>query len=459
MLNSYQAEFLFNVFLFICVLSFILYLPRIRYYIAGLKKPKHYENPQKNPLAVIVPAKNEKGLRVLLDSLAAQTYDKDFYDTYVVVGDSADPNSELCKKYKNTFTKVIENQSCKGEALDGILQDLLQEGKRQYAGFIIVDADNIVDANFIMEMNNALVLDRQIILGKRRVKNYLYGRKYRSWAVNCNALTYTFLDKMGNCFRSERNMSNTICGTGVMVRRDLAQEMGGWPYRSMTEDFELTVTALLSNWTSCYYEYAVTYTEEGLSLKSCDARRRRWLIGFAQVGVKYGKLVSQKFWKYVRDFFCGSKDSVEQNPRRAELVSGNFWGCFDYLFSFVPLYIYFSGTAILALTFMGDAAYKFFALHTVDFYSIHCAVKILLVLYGTLFFYTAIAFFEDRAMYTISLGEKLLALFVNPFYIAEYAIFYIQAYYLLLTKKQAKQTWIQVERMEAVGEKNEIRRR
>ncbi|MBR5097005.1 MAG: glycosyltransferase, partial [Treponema sp.] len=193
MLNSFQAEFLFNAFVFICVLSFILYLPRIRYYIAGLKRPKHFSNPQKNALAVIVPAKNEKGLRVLLDSLAAQTYDKDCYDTYVVVGDQDDPNIELAATYKNTFSKVVPNQTCKGEALDGILLDLLKEGKREYAAFIIVDADNIVDANFVMEMNNALVLDKQIILGKRRVKNYLYGRKYRSWAVNCNALTYTFL--------------------------------------------------------------------------------------------------------------------------------------------------------------------------------------------------------------------------------------------------------------------------
>ncbi len=450
MLNSFQAEFLFNLFVFICAFSLILYLPRIRYYIAGLKKPRRAFNQEKKSLAVIVPAKNEKGLRVLLDSLAAQTYDKDFYDIYVVVGDKNDPNIELCKSYKNCFTKIIENQTCKGEALDGILQDLLQEGKRKYEGFVIVDADNIVDANFLMEMNNAFAFDKQIVLGKRCVKNYLYGKKYRSWAVNCNALTYTFLDKMGNCFRTERNMSNTICGTGLMVRRDLVQAMGGWPYRSMTEDFELTVTALLNNWTSCYYEYAVTYTEEGISLKSCNARRRRWLMGYAQVGVKYGKLVSQKFWKYVRDFFCGSKESVAQNSKQAELESGNFWGCFDYLFSFVPLYIYFAGTAILALAFMGDAAYKFFAFQTVDLYSLHCAVKILLVLYGVLFFYTAIAFYEDRAMYgAISVFEKVFALFVNPFYITQYAQFYIEAYYLLLTKKKAKQSWIQVERMES----------
>ena len=447
MLNSFQAEFLFNAFVFICVLSFVLYLPRIRYYIAGLKRPKHFSNSQKNKLAVIVPAKNEKGLRVLLDSLAAQTYDKDFYDTYVVVGDQDDPNIQLAATYKNTFSKVVPNQTCKGEALDGILRDLLQQNK-DYAAFVIVDADNIVDANFVMEMNNALVLDKQIILGKRCVKNYLYGRKYRSWAVNCNALTYTFLDKMGNCFRSERNMSNTICGTGLMVRRDLIQEMGGWPYRSMTEDFELTVNALLNNWTSYYYEYAVTYTEEGVSLRSCNARRRRWLMGYAQVGTKYGKEVSKKFWACVRDFFSGSKNSVEQDPKQAELISGNFWGCFDYLFSFIPLYIYFAGTAVCALAFIGDFAFKFFSMRVIDFFSLHSAIKIVLVLYGSLFFYTAIAFIEDRAMYTISIWEKIFALFVNPFYIAEYARFYIDSYYLLLTKKKAKQSWIQVERME-----------
>ena len=42
------------------------------------------------------------------------------------------------RKYKNTSCTVVENQTCKGDALDGVLQVILK-GEKKYAGYTIVE--------------------------------------------------------------------------------------------------------------------------------------------------------------------------------------------------------------------------------------------------------------------------------------------------------------------------------
>jgi cellulose synthase/poly-beta-1,6-N-acetylglucosamine synthase-like glycosyltransferase len=61
--------------------------------------------------------------------------------------------------------------------------------------------------------------------------------------------------------------------------RHVITEINGWPYRSLTEDLEMTINCILHKWTSCFYEYAVAYSEEALTHKTSDMRRKRWCIG------------------------------------------------------------------------------------------------------------------------------------------------------------------------------------
>ena len=118
MLLSYgTAECIFKVFLYCSLLAFIVYIPRLIYYIEGFKKPVKLNNPKKNKLAVLIPARNEKGVVHLLDSLASQSYDADFFDNYVVVADKNDPTIELCKKYKNTPYHLLEKINIVGDEI------------------------------------------------------------------------------------------------------------------------------------------------------------------------------------------------------------------------------------------------------------------------------------------------------------------------------------------------------
>ena len=157
---------------------------------------------------VLIPARNESvGIGLLLDSLARQTYDCKKFDTFVIVDSEDDPTCAIVKKYESTYVQIVKNQTCKGMALDGSLKELLSGAYGRYDAYIIIDGDNVASDNFIEEMNNALASDVQIVLGKREVKNYLLGgKRLRSLATNCSALTYTFLDKMGNAFRTKASV-------------------------------------------------------------------------------------------------------------------------------------------------------------------------------------------------------------------------------------------------------------
>ena len=444
------AKLIFNVFLFCSLIAFLIYIPRMLYYIEGFKKPVKLSNPKKNHLAVLVPARNEKGVVHLLDSLAAQTYDSKYFDTYVIVADKKDPTVSLCKKYKNTICRVVDDQTCKGDALDGALRYIL-DSKKKYAGYIIVDADNIVDKDFVLEMNNSLLSDRDIILGKRCIKNYLFGKEYRNWVVNCNGLIYTFLDKLGNCFRSKYSMHASICGTGIMITDRVIKKLGGWPYRSFTEDFELAISSLIEGRSIYYYEPAITYTEESMSHKSANDRRRRWLLGYAQVSGKYRKDVVKK---YHEDKAKWNDESLTKEERFA--LRGNLWGCFDFLYSFIPLGVFFGPAAICCLTFVVTGIISWRNLGFLDAQVINLFVKafiIFLSIYGVLWVYGLLALIADRKVLKISFAEKLAVLFISPFYISEYAGFFFWAFYML-AKGKKENTWVSIDRIDDEDNEN-----
>ncbi|MGI5106838.1 glycosyltransferase family 2 protein [Treponema socranskii] len=443
-MTDIQAVSLFHMYGLISLIAFVLYIPRLLYYVSGFKKPEHLINRVQNRFAVLIPARDESaGIGLLLDSLARQTYDRKKFDTFVIVDSEDDPTCAIAEKYESTYVQIVKNQTCKGMALDGSLKELLSGSHGSYDAYIIIDGDNIASDNFIEEMNNALASDVQIVLGKREVKNYLLGgKKLRSLATNCSALTYTFLDKMGNAFRAKAGVSCTMCGTGVMVRRDVIEEIGGWPYRSFTEDLEMTINAILNGWSSCFYEYAVVYTEEALSHKALDRRRERWLIGYMQIAFKYRNKIVKQTYASLRDRSL----SFVQKVRGIRVRN------FDFLYGFGPLFLFFGNTAVCFVLYMIASGVDYFKCGFINFTALKYGMIIMLILYGVLVLYTFIALIIDPKALKITFGEKLAVLLYNPFFIAEYAYFYVAAFFTLLRNPHYGEgaAWQQIERIETV---------
>ena len=443
-MTDIQAVSLFHMYGVISLIALIIYIPRLLYYVSGFKKPRHLTNSVQNRFAVVIPARNESaGIGLLLDSLARQTYDRKKFDTFVVVDSEDDPTCAIAEKYERTYVQVVKNQTCKGMALDASFKELLSGTYGSYDAYIIIDGDNIASDNFIEEMNNGLASGAQIVLGKREVKNYLLGgKKLRSLATNCSALTYTFLDKLGNAFRTKAGIPCTMCGTGVMIRRDVIEEIGGWPYRSFTEDFEMTINAIINGWSSYFYEYALVYTEEAISHKMLDRRRERWLIGYMQISFKYRNKIVKQTYASLHD----------PSLSFSEKIKGIRFKNFDFLYALNPLFLYFGNTAVCFLLYTIASCIDYFNRGFINFTALKYGMIIMLILYGVLVFYTCMALAVDPKALKITFAEKLAVLLYNPFFIAEYAYFYIAAFFTLLRDPHygEQEVWQQIDRIETV---------
>jgi len=417
-----------KIYFLICLLLLILYIPRMWYFLAAFRKHPRLQNIIKNRIAILVPAKNEsKTIQSLFDSLNKQTYDRSMFDVHVIVEDPIDPTIAIAKKMVNATVHVVLNQTRKGEALDGALKTILKETPNKYNAFIIIDADNLAHPDFILEMNNALASGRQIIVGKKYIKNWeSIDRKSRSLVSNCTSLVYTMVDDLGNSHRNLHDIPVSMCGTGMMIRDDVIKDLRGWPYRTLTEDFEVMVDCLLKGYTSLYYKHAIVYTEEAVEHRVSFRRRMRWLTGFTQCNRKYRKAIVRK------TFFEG------------KIV----WKNFDFLYSLLPVYIFAGVSLVLGIVgLLAAGAYALF-FQPLAWSIFKIALIAMGLVYGVLCLFTLLTLVVDRKVIKMGFWEVIAVIFLNPFILSEFVWIFIRIF-----TSSSNLDWDNVDRIDYVPKK------
>lgn len=389
------------------VFSFLLYTPKLLQFCYAFKKPQHKKANGRRKISLVVPALDEsKIIGDLFDSVDKQTYDKDSYTVNIIVKDAGDPTVELAKaRGYNVF--VVPEQSCKGEALDGYFKQLGKEKLAEYAAFVIIDADAVLSPDYTEELNNALEYPVDIYLSRKFIKNYLGDKSRRTVFSNCSALTYPMLDELGNNYRTEHNLPMNMCGQGMMVRREVIEKLDGWPYRTLTEDYELKLDSVLQGFRSMYYPYAIIYTEEVLRHKESYNRRLRWVTGFSQCDKKY-------------------KQQVKEQIRREKAP---YMKWFDLCFALVPVIMFIVTTAVVMIG--GAVIACRYALHD-DPLWLSAVMKLIVfpfvVMYGLTFCYGVLAMAAYRdAFKPLSFWEKLSTLLFAPLFMWEYFPIFIQS--------------------------------
>lgn len=311
---TYSIASVYAVFV---IISVLLYAPKLAQYLGALRKPPHREAKIKRKISIIIPARNEsRVIGDLFDSIMKQDYDRDYFTVNVVVKEATDRTVELAKTVGAKIF-IVPEQNCKGAALDGYFKAISKEERESFEAFVIVDADAVLSSDYVTELNNALEYDRQIFVTKKYIKNYLDGKSH-SITCDCAALVYSCLDELANQYRAEKNIPLNFCGQGLMLRRSVIEAIGGWPYRSLTEDYELKMDSLVRGFSSMFYPYAKIYTEEVETHSESWERRTRWLRGFSFCEKKYKKQV---------------KKAIKERGRTIPLV-------FDYLHYRDAIFIY-----------------------------------------------------------------------------------------------------------------------
>lgn len=412
--------FSFGTVNIIFVVFVILYLPRILCWFGSFKKQKRLYNSKKNKLALIIPARNEgKAVLSLFESIENQSYDRSNFDVFVVVKEYDDPVIEYAKAIgAEVFVDV--NQTCKGDCLDSTIKTLLKEKPGVYDGFLIVDADCVLDSKFMEEMNNAMESGADVINAKKLVKNYLPGNQQNcNWVTACNGLIWTFMDDMGNRWKSDHGFTTMTVTTGILFSKKLVEKWGGWIYRStLTEDMELERDCALQGYKTFYYSHAKIYMEESPSLEMTNRRRTRWMTGVTHSDLLYGPKLLKK-------------------EKSFRTIANNYYVlCLWVVYGFVASMIVIGSVNLIAgFIAMFSATYSlhYFAM------TMYCFLGI----YFIFFVLTAMAMFVSREQITLGFWDKIKLLFIHPLFYMKYISIVSKA---LINRKP--QTWEVIERIE-----------
>lgn len=341
----------------------------------------------KTDYAIIIPARNEsKVIKGLLDSIKSQV--DDMNRVYVIVEDKNDKTVKITKDYGgNIFIrKNIEGRRRKGYALDECLKDILKD--KHYDLYFVFDADNILDKNFINEMLKTYKKGYDIATSYRNIKNS------SNIISSCSGLTFSFMNSLFNEYNNHMHKSMIISGTGFYISGDLVEKLNGYPFHSLTEDYELTLYAQANNISSFYNKNAIFYDEQPTTMKDSIKQRTRWIKGFLEARKVRLKDIKDDYSKLM--------------------------GIIPYLFIII-------GIIILLLTNLYFSIYYLITKNILFFAYFKNFLNIILIVYLVLASLTFYIIIKENNKLNINLKYKILSCLFNPIFLATYLYCFIKA--------------------------------
>lgn len=339
--------------------------------------------------AFLIPARYEsKVIEGLLNSIDNQTRKVPSKNVYVIVESTEDPTVEIVKKHKmNIVYRHDLSKKRKGYALDDAIKEIINKNIH-YDAYFVMDADNVLDRNFLKEMEKLINKGYDIGLGYRNCKN---GND--SVVAACSSLTFSMINEFSNNKKIKDTRTLTISGTGFFIRGDIIESLGGYPFLSLTEDYELTLYAVLNNLTTSYNTKAIFYDEQPTSYSKTIVQRTRWIRGYFEARRKYiGKIKASLVYN---DKNFGSKIT--------EIV-----GVKHYIFMITGAVLYFLSDIINILK-SGDLIFNIVSM-----------ISLLLLVYIILFLFTKMLLGLEKDKLNLTKEMRIKALFFNPIYLIGY---------------------------------------
>ena len=244
LMNMIRMVEAFNLFL--AVLFTLAYAYQLVYLFLGLIRRKHWKQPEAAQLhryAAVISARNEAGvIGELIHTLKQQNYPTDLLDVYVVADNCTDDTAQVSRRAGAiVYERFNQHKKGKGYALDYLFRTLAHEGRDQYDGYLIFDADNLVDPNFVSEMNKVFDSGNYgAITCYRNSQNF-----GANWISAGYAIWFLREARFLNFPRMLLGSNCHVSGTGFLISADVIRENGGWPYHLLTEDIEFSVSCAL----------------------------------------------------------------------------------------------------------------------------------------------------------------------------------------------------------------------
>lgn len=382
--NSIGLIFIISAF----ILLIYSYLVMPRCYL----KTKKYNN--KKRYCILIPARYEsKVINNLLLSITKQTTKINPKDIYIIVESIKDKTVDIAKKY-NMNIILRENLSLKrkGYALNDAVTYILKK-QIHYDAYFIFDADNILDKNFIKNMEKSINEGYDIGIGYRNTKNS------NTLVSASSALTFSMINTMLNERKNKYHNNLTISGTGYYIKGSIIEEWNSFPFHSLTEDYELTLYAILHNLTTTYNKKAIFYDEQPDNFNVSLKQRTRWVKGYFEARKKYINKIS--------------KSEIKNDPNFASKVNA-FLGVTPYIYIIIGLLI------ILVNILITKGITTFLCYLTI----------FLLLIYILLALFTIIMLKKEKNSLNISKSMKIKVIFYNPIFMFSYIICLLRSIFI-----------------------------
>lgn len=395
--------------------SLVLFSYRLIYLLYGFKKPKTFKDTEKKgKYAILVAARDESAvIEALLKSIKNQTYDKEYFDVFVVTETEDDPTNKIVERYKYNYfvRKDLENKHTKGFALDEVVKDIYAKNLK-YDAFFIIDADNTIAPNYIEEMNKAYQSGVEVGMSYKNVTNI-----NDNWVSCCSALLFSNVNTFQNKAKTRISKTMLISGTGLYISSKIMDEFRGFPFTTLTEDYELSNYLASHKVKVDYIETTDVYVQQPVKLSTVNKQRTRWVRGFLDVN---GKLIKE--------------ERNNKNKRNKFVYLG-------YRLAIIPNIVFIATMILYVLALIGLAI----AALAMQNYSVlqltaYWLFGFLLTYQVLLMAYTGLQFLAERKHLKISKKNILLAILLNPFFIN---LFIPQAIVALFNKNIG---WKKIER-------------
>ena len=359
-----------------------------------MKKNTNYPQKEKNGhnYAILIPARNESlVIEKLLISIENQTKKIKPEDVYVIVETKRDKTVSIVEKHKMTIVyRKNLNKKRKGFALDDAIKEILKSNKK-YDAYFIFDADNILDKNYIKEMTKSFDEGYDIGIGYRNTKNS------KNLVSAASALTFSMINTIGNKRKSKYTNNLIISGTGYYIKGTIIESWKGFPFNSLTEDYELSLYSILNNLTTTYNDSAIYYDEQPEIFDVTITQRSRWVKGYFDARRNYIHKIRKSISKKDKNYASKITALIGVNPLITLIIG------------------------ILLLLIDSITSFKDFIISL---------LIIFILIYITLMIFTYIIIKKEENKLDIKVS-KILLIFYNPFYLLSY----IYCLYIAITKK------------------------
>lgn len=402
------------------VLIFIASYMLIKEYLVALKGSKiklikNYDDPS---FAIIIPARDESlVISNLLDSIKRQSIKVNPKDIYIIVESKKDKTVEIAKKHNiNIVYRRDLTKRRKGYAIDDAIKKIIKS-KKHYDMYFIFDADNILDRNFCKEMIKSYKKGYDIGIGYRNTKN---GNS--SIYAAASSLTFSMINTFSNNYKVKHNLTLTVSGTGFYIKGEVLEKLGGYPFNSLTEDYEFSLYAVLNDLTSTYNTKAKYFDEQPTSYSITIKQRTRWVKGYFTSRNKYYSLLKNKL-------------KVKDNNYPSVYIT--LVGVKPYILLVISVILYLAN---LIYRIISNSIVK------VEVTSLLLQFFVIIFfIYLILMVFTGILLIKEKANLRLNRKMKVKVLFYNPLFLASY----VKCLYLALKNKDLE--WVKIEHSDNIS--------